>query len=544
MSAAAEKGNKNDASTDLSSLIMQVGSTWAVKSNPNEPFFRVFIDINNIIISCDCLAFITTRVPCSHMCMLKWYNKGIIVAPENQPFQPYQLPSQFYPYPQQPYPVQQPAQQPVQQLNQQPTHQLAQQPAQQPAQQLAIQPVSLAQTQPPPKLPTTAAAKQPLRTLRAAQPSQSTPSVDNPATKRTAHPTAPLRAKRKPKARQAPATARRADNLGVGSGNKFTLPKTTQPSPQSEHIQQQLQIEMQQHLQQSQLQKCQAKETQKSPERERNLSKLIEILTELNTRYKKIKPSSSTSPPSLPPYINADIAQRGQKIALEAQLAMQSGLEGVDLEKFITDRLNQERQDVAKHPSTSTAGSSSSSTLSPVKSTSPTTNLLPSNNPNAESTAVTSSSTLNKSTSKDATSPAAPNITRSSGATPSLPATTTATVPLPSSSAPAKTPASSTSPEASSITGKRRRALPSFAISPSLKTTRDMNQPETKLIKTECAIKSHKYPLVEPVEGYNAAIERMINNMNNEKNSASDPWNISSSDEDDDDDEDNEDNKK
>ena len=90
-------GNNNDPGTDLSSLITQVGTTWAVKSNPSDPFFWVFIDANNIIINCDCLDFTATRIPCNHMCMLKWHNKGIIVAPSNQ-----QLRSSTQPqYPQQ-----------------------------------------------------------------------------------------------------------------------------------------------------------------------------------------------------------------------------------------------------------------------------------------------------------------------------------------------------------------------------------------------------------------------------------------------------------
>ncbi|KAI8646914.1 hypothetical protein BD408DRAFT_439716 [Parasitella parasitica] len=529
MSPPIEKGKNNDTSTDLSSLIMQVGSTWAVKSNPNEPFFRVFIDINNIIISCDCLAFIARRVPCSHMCMLKWYNKGVIVAPPNQPFQLFQPPPQPYLYPQQSYPfiAPQPSQQPVMQPTFQPIQQAMEQSATQPARQPIQQPVSSAQSQPP--LTNQAPRKS------QAMPTKST-KIMNPTLKRSANPSMQPIAKRAQKTTQASSSTQHADSAAAANKNPDPIaqPKTTQPSPRSQKIQQRLHMEMQQHLEQSQLQKSQAKKARKTPDRERNLGKLIAMLTELNTQYGNINPSSSASPPSLPPYINADIAQRGKKIALEAQAAIQSGLRGEALKKVIADMLNKGRQDVANNPSISTASSSSSNTTSFAKSSTTTADSLPTATPSA---------TPRKIACKGTTFSASVSTTVSTNATPSLPATATAAIPLSSSPDPAKTPATSTSPESSSLTGKRRRTLPTFAMSSFLRNTQEAKQPEEKLIKAECSMKSHKYPVVEPIEGFNAAIERMINNMNSEKNSASDPWSISSSDEDDDDDNDNKDKK-
>ncbi|KAF1805583.1 hypothetical protein FB192DRAFT_1063548 [Mucor lusitanicus] len=159
----------NDPSTDLASLITQVGTTWAVKAHPNEPYFRVFIDINNIITSCDCLSFVSTQTPCIHMCMLKWYNKGIILAHSNQQTnvaphsQPPRQQSMQQPLPQQPLPQQPLPQQPLPQqpLPQQPLPQqpLPQQPL--PQQPLPKQPLP---KQPLPKqpLPKQPLPKQPL----------------------------------------------------------------------------------------------------------------------------------------------------------------------------------------------------------------------------------------------------------------------------------------------------------------------------------------------------------------------------------------------
>lgn len=246
---------------------------------------------------------------------------------------------------------------------------------------------------------------------------------------------------------------------------------------------------------------------QKQPEQTKDIVKLVALLTELNKKYQKIKPSCSTSPPSLPPNMDSDIALRGRRIALEAQSAMRVGVSGKRLERFILDILETERKNIAANTPLSSASASSSRVNI---SCSPTSNEM--------KTAASTTAAANAST-PTVSSPLAKSTALS-------PAQKKHMEPL---DAIHKAPTSS--PKVSSSTAARKRKqLPTFAISPFLRTKDEkIKLPAKRHIKKEgCSTQRRSYPVVEPMEGYDAAIRRMIAKMKNEKNSSSDPWSISS----------------
>ncbi|KAL9541275.1 hypothetical protein MBANPS3_009211 [Mucor bainieri] len=674
MSRPSENGSNsnNDPSTDLASLITQVGTTWGVKSHPSEPYFRVFIDINNVITSCDCLSFMSTRIPCIHMCMLKWYNKGIILAHTNQPVHvaphflpPHQQPMQQAPPPmqhmpqpmQQQHPVQQTQplpQQPPQQSPQQPPQQSPQQPPQQSPQQPPKQsPPNRAPIQP--KSASTSSMAAPILRQARSQPlppptkrgrprNETAPLVKricNQTTQVSTLPKAPTRptqpaapTKKQPLNVPASRPINPFAPLSSGAPRAPPVPPVPPPvlqrasplqqssplqSPTSSAIQQQLQLQLTRHLQQ-QRPSVQAKKTQKQPELTKDIDKLVTLLTELNKKYETIKPSSSTSPPSLPPNIDSDIALRGKKIALEAQSAMRMGLGGEKLQKFILDMLEKERKDIATKPSFSSSSSSSAAAAAaaaatvnvapPSTSNAPPVSTAPAKPAATTAAAATASSPISISSGPStptvssplaqgaASSPARKGFKREDNAVvvpsprspavkppstaipPATPPSTLSPIASPpkaaaastanantssanantssatastssatanTSTATANTPtatasviSASSSPAASSssvATGRKRRELPAFARSPFLQAKQELRLPEKKYVKREgCSSQRKPYPVVEPIEGYDAAIARMIERMNNEKNSASDPWSISSSSEDEDDD--------
>ncbi|KAG2210793.1 hypothetical protein INT46_006863 [Mucor plumbeus] len=384
-----------------------------------------------------------------------------------------------------------------------------------------------------------------------------------------------------------------------------TPEQTPQQTPEQMQQQLQLQLNVQHHLQQQSL----LQKTQKQPEQAGNIDKLIALLTDLSKKYEGIQPSTSRVLPSssLPPNLNADIAKRGKKIALEAQLAMRAGISGEELKFFILDMLKKERQDIATSSSTTT-NKPSAAKAAPSMANTPTIASITST-PTAKnttiptpakdsvsfnytqiakpvkiansaipksaelrkelasvrkefagsiscqplifkanatstsaSTAVTSinekCSTAKCSTAKCSTakSTTAKSTTKSTAPTPS------AIIPSPATTSPATTspPTSSLkkSIEISPITGKRRRPLPSFVMSSFLKTKQEIMLPQKKYTKSEGGSSLKKaYPVVEPIEGYDVAIQRMIKNFKN--NSSSSSWSISS-DEDEDEDEDDE----
>ncbi|KAL7313462.1 hypothetical protein PS15m_007209 [Mucor circinelloides] len=278
--------------------------------------------------------------------------------------------------------------------------------------------------------------------------------------------------------------------------------------------------------------------------------------------------------------MNSDIFLRGKKIALEAQSAMQAGLGGKNLERLILNMLERERQDISSKAPSSPSSSSSSmvNTSSPATSAVPSKTITPAKAVTATLTATNASSpaTIDSGSSTPTTSSPLARSTTSSSACErfAMPLIDSATAPQssPSAISPAATVAPSTTPpstispitaspkaatadaaatsistatassttassslEASSSVGKKRRALPSFAMSPFLKTKLELKMPEKKCIKSEGSSSlKRKYPVVEPIEGYDAAITRMIDNMKKEKNVSSDLWSISSSSEDED----------
>ncbi|KAK4518900.1 1-pyrroline-5-carboxylate dehydrogenase [Mucor velutinosus] len=314
-------------------------------------------------------------------------------------------------------------------------------------------------------------------------------------------------------------------------------------SPISSAIQQELQLQLARHLQQ-QHPSIQAKKTQKQPEQARDNDKLVALLAELNRKYKTIKPSCSTSPPPLSPNMNSEIVLQVSKsspsisnipskaiapakaVATTAAAAATIASSPISISSgFSTPNTNSSfarsaassparrelmpvdnaksafkpASPVAKPPSTSIASATPQSTFSLVAS---------SPKAAAASTAPSNAPTTNT-TNASTSTVAAPSISASSWS---------------------ETPSSS-----SAAAGKKRRALPWFAMSPFLRTKQELEVPEKKYAKREGYSSQRKsYPVVEPIEGYDAAIACMVNKKKNKKNSPSDVWSVSLSSEDED----------